>query len=436
MYRPSTRMASVAIFCALACIVLLRVPEVTYPGRFLAEEGTIYFREAYAHAPARVFLTANLGYYSLYNKIAAVAAAHSVPLEHAPVVTGVFAFVAQMIPFALILFSAFEGLSSTWRKAIACLLVLLVQPNQEVWLNTINSQFFFCVSCGLILVSRATSTRWHVFRLCILAMAGLTGVVSCLLLPLFVVSYGRSRSSQRLHETIVLGVATAIQAMVVLTTEGRETQMYPAVLPFVLLVKQWIFPLLGGQIANAFSEIVKHRALYQNPGLAGLALLPHGIVGLALLVGGRKEAVLLLCASVGIAGISFMQSVDARHLDLILSHISAAGAGRYYYAPNVFLALAISMSPRKPSFCGARFGRAYNIASCALVGMFLVVGARDYVLSKRHRWVFSGPCWTEQARNWQAGRTDRLLIWPQGWQMTLPRMGAEQPNLPDPDNPE
>jgi hypothetical protein len=426
-FRPGTPTIRLGILGVLACLVVLRIPEIIYPGRFFAEEGTIYFREAYTTPPARVLRTTNLGYYSLYNKVAALVAVHAVPLVWAPVVTGLFAFAAQMIPFAMILFSNFDGFPSLTRKIGACLLVLLVQPNQEVWLNTINSQFFFCVSCGLVLISRPTRNACHVFRLCVLVLAGLTGVVSCLLLPLFVLSYAHGRPSHRLHEILALGFACAIQAIWVMTTAGRESYPYVSVLPFALLVKQWLLPLSGGRTASCFGELIQRHAWYQSPALACAAALPYMLAGTAMVAWGRKDAVLFLGASMGIASLSFLKSVEAQGLDGSLLHVSAYGAGRYYYAPNAFLALAFLMIPADSPVYKARWRRAYQAACYALVALFLVVGAGNYLVSSRNVRMFSGPSWTEQVRNWREGKTDTLNIWPRGWQMTLPRTGVGNP---------
>lgn len=429
MYRPSTKTISIGILCSLVCLVILRVPEIICTGRFWAEEGTIYFREAYMSAPSRVLLTANLGYYSLYNKLAAILAAHAVPLTLAPVVTALFALVAQIIPFMIILCSTFAGLSSIWRKIGACLLVLLVQPNQEVWLNTINSQFYFCISCALILISQTHRTQWHVFRLSVLAMAGLTGVVSCMLFPFFAIAYARSRSAHRLQESIVLGLACAMQAFVVMTTEGRETAAYLNVLPFALLVKQWLLPFAGESIATLFGHFITSNSLYQNWVLASAALLPYIVFGTAILAYGRLDALLLLFSSLGIASLSFLKSLEAQQLESLLLHVSSAsGAGRYYFAPNALLGLSLLMSPRKRRLCSDRFRRAYGIVSGTLVVLLLVVGASDYARTKRHGWFFKGPSWTEQVRTWHEGTTDSLSIWPHGWQMTLPRKEGEWPN--------
>lgn len=308
MVRMSPRGVYAWLLVLFAVLTVLRAPEVVYPGRFWAEEGATYFREAYTVAPWRVFLAANHGYYSLYNKLACLSAVHFVPLRLAPVVTGIFAFAAQMVPIVLVLYSRMDAFPSVWLRVAACLAVLLVQPNQEIWLNTINSQFFLCVACGVILVSEAPSRLWHVFRMVALGVAGLTGVVSCLLLPFFIVSYARRRSWQRLHEVVVLGFACVVQAVIVLSHDGRPTDLMNfLLLPEVLLIKQWVLPFLGGVIAEDWAGYAR-QSLGGTVGGAFLSLSPYVVAGGAIALWGRKEAMLLFAASIFVVCLSVVKA--------------------------------------------------------------------------------------------------------------------------------
>ena len=58
------------------------------------------------------------------------------------------ALLVQLIPAALILFTAIPGLSTPLRKGGALLLLLVAPANPEVYLNSINSQHVLCAAGG------------------------------------------------------------------------------------------------------------------------------------------------------------------------------------------------------------------------------------------------------------------------------------------------
>lgn len=410
-------------------LILIRVPALLWPGRFWAEEGSIYFREAYKDPPIAVIMRSNLGYYSLFNKLSCVVAAHAVPISYAPVVTAVFALFVQLLPIASLLFSRLDSMASAMLKVCACFVILLVQPNQEVWLNTINSQFFLCVAAAVVLMSEPTGRSSHLIRIGSLVLAGLTGVISCLLVPFFIVEYARSRTAHRLHEIMALGSACVVQgAIICLSQDVRESLPYWNILPFALLAKQWFLPFLGIDATQYLCALIRQHQLFLVPWIPALALLPHAVSGLALAVWGRRQALLLFIASLSIASISFLKSVEAQNPIWILDHISALGAGRYYYAPNVLLGLALLMTPRSSPLRGARWSGLFRLSRLAMVALLLFVGAHDFVTSNRHSWFFSGPSWQSEVRNWRDGRSEVLHIWPRPWVMELPRTQTESPN--------
>lgn len=408
------------VLCLYIALILVRAPDIVWPGRFWAEEGAIYFREAYTSPPLTVLTTANLGYYSLLNKIASLAAVHTVPLRFAPVITVLFALVVQILPAWLLLFSRIPSLKSRFYQICAIFVVLLIQPNQGVWLNTINSQFFLCVATAIILISHATNRLSHVVRLGILALAGLTGVVSSLLLPFFWIEYLWTRNKRKLLEAMVLTSAGIVQVAIVFAVSGRDTHWYLSYLPFVLFSKQWLLPTVGSGVVDLFSAYVIEHQIYEVT-LLGLALLvPYIVLGLGLIRWGNRHSWFLLAASIFLASFFFLYSIEAQRADWILTHLSAVGASRYYYAPNVLLALAVLMPLKDHKVVSTAIPRYFRIGCIILVGLMITIGVHDYVTSQqRHEWFFSGPSWPREVEKWQENNQEKLDIWPSPWSMDL-----------------
>ena len=164
-----------------------RAPTLLVEPRLWAEEGTRYLSYALSHNWVQSLLQVQHGYYAIWPNLAVTLAANFVPLISMPLVTTGFALFAQVAPLALILW----GQSHLWPnlpvRLVGMTLYLLAPVAGEVWLNSINSQFFFSVVAVLILNENAaapnTIRRWLYYVL--LVLAGLTGPVTCFLTPLF-----------------------------------------------------------------------------------------------------------------------------------------------------------------------------------------------------------------------------------------------------------
>lgn len=401
-------------------LIMIRVPEIIWPGRFWAEEGFVYFREAYMSQPWNVLINSHQGYYSLFNKIASITAVYAVPLEFSPIITMSFALIAQVLPVWLLLYSRIHSLTSRFSQLCAVAIVLFIQPNQEIWLNTINSQFFLFVSVAIIFISEPTKKIMHIIRLGILVIAGLTGVVSCLLLPLFVIEYIWTRKRYKLDETIVLAAVTAIQGVIVMSGSGRDIHFDFNLLAFVLFVKQWILPILGSNATDLFSNYIKQHHLYYNFFYALVALLPYTLFGIGLIIWGKRHSWLLFATSISIASISFLTSVEAQSADTILGHLSAVIGGRYYYGPNVLMGLALIIFLSENKLRSVPYSHYFRKGCIVIVGLMITVGAYDFMRSNdRQVLFFTGPSWQVEVKNWRENRKDVLSIWPRPWSIAL-----------------
>lgn len=401
-------------------LILLRVPAIVWPGRFWAEEGTVYFSKYYSSSVWSSLLSVELGYYSLFNKLAIIPASRIAPLHLAPVFTMIAAFAVMITPAWLWLYSKPELRGNSYRMYAVLAVIMLAQPNQEIWLNTINSQFLLCVSTAIILISSVHRPLTHYTRLAILFIAGMTGAVSCMLLPFFWIEFAWDRDKRKFQEAIALTVACAVQVLCVVTSDGRDTGLHLNLLPWALLIKQWILPMFGVEIANYLAGIIRRQQLWQQTFLTMLALTPYVAISLGFLFYGSRRSWYLFASSLFIASISFLKSMEAQSADLIVAHISALGAGRYYYAPNVMMAIAIILPQRTTARICQSHAHIFRLATRWIVALYILVGIHDYVTStQRHKWFFEGPSWQTEVQEWKKRESDGLKIWPIPWTMTI-----------------
>jgi hypothetical protein len=408
-------------FLGAAIIIVARAPVLFSAPRLWAEEGTRYFPTAFHKGWLAALLQVQHGYFALWPNLAATLAARLVPLTSAPLVTTLFAFLAQLIPVALILW----GRAPLWphlrARLLGVALYLLAPVAGEVWLNTINSQFYFVIITALILnePAEARLTPRELIYDGLLALAGLTGPVSCFLAPLFIWRAWRER--QRAHwlrAGLLVGCAL-IQATVILRASGRgDLPFSPAGLSLPALA-QILWAQSVGLVLVGYHATT--AALGTLAGLAGhpyltalaIALLMAAEAGLYWFVArGLPPAarLYLLGASGLVLVLSLLGSLDVRSTDLLLP----GNGGRYFFAPNVLLLQCIGQAV---PWDRAGLARARGWLSLALVGLVLAAGLLNY------SWPDLAPAgwprWRDEVALYEADHRHPLAIWPLGWTVRL-----------------
>jgi len=167
-------------------LIFFRDPAYFINPRIWAEEGSIYIQSYLDSGFSGSFFSPHMGYYSLFNKIAVGISMSALGLEY--VAAGTTAFSLLIICAALL--SPFILPSRYWDSEIkkaAIVLYSLILGTGEIWLNTINSQFYLGLFSVYLLLSETNELRgWRlVYCLCMLILAALTGVTSVILFPFF-----------------------------------------------------------------------------------------------------------------------------------------------------------------------------------------------------------------------------------------------------------
>ena len=121
--------------------------------------------------------------------------------------TTLFAFLLQLVPVAIVGFSPSKFWPTNLQRMLVVVALLFSWNSGEVWLNTINAQFWWLSICFLILLTdqQMTSRRRHRLFCVALFLCGLNGVVSAFLLPLFIARAIVERNSRIVKQTLALG---------------------------------------------------------------------------------------------------------------------------------------------------------------------------------------------------------------------------------------
>ena len=141
--KISNRIIKLSFLFLGVLAMFFRAPSFFFEPRFWAEEGIIYFSNAFNNPWYKALFTPHLDYLSLFNNIASTLAANIVQLKDAPLITTLLAFAVQVIPLAIVLWSQSELWGSAVKKAVGILIILFVPLSGEIWLATNCSQFYF-----------------------------------------------------------------------------------------------------------------------------------------------------------------------------------------------------------------------------------------------------------------------------------------------------
>lgn len=393
-----------------ALLVCARMPEILIKGRFWAEEGRFFFRDAWTMTPLQALLAPVGGYLNLVANLATLSARWLMPLPLAPYLTIAVALLVQLLPPWLLLTARDRWLQPAPVRIAATALLLLVPASEEIWLQTLHCQFELTL-CGAIILSLETAPgRAGAARLAILLLAPLCGPGAAALLPLFAVRLLTDRSRARLLQLAALGAGTAIQLLCFLkATPGRSYSLDPAVLMCILTVRHLALPFLGFTQASHYADAVKARlATGHVPHVASiLPVLAFGGAWLAtLLRPASRPAFWLLSAGLLTASIAYFGAIgQATNL------IDVRFGERYAFVPQALFGLALLAAATTTTW------RPAALVAWIAVAWLLAAGTVGFL----RPWplIDDGPAWRPEVRAWHADPTHPLRLWPNGWSMIL-----------------
>jgi hypothetical protein len=401
-----------ALLLGFAALVAARLPGVWPDGRLWAEEGVVYLAHAWAEPWWMAALTVHTGYLNLPASIAPTLAVHLVPLEHVPQVTMLFALAVQLVPAVILATSGIAWLRD-WRVlGVALLWLGLVPTTEEVWLNSITSQFHVTLAVALLLGAPIHRGRMGWLHDGVLLIAPLCGPVAGTLFPLFALRAWIDRSRHRWVQAALLLPGLLVQLSVMLMHPEPARMVALPDLPIMLAAvtgKQILLPMLG---ASAAGWLMRGVAVVFASGhwemLAMLAPLGwFGAGALAVWRGADATVRWLFLAGLAVMAISYAGALTpggAKDMMIV------AFGQRYYFVSAVLFGLVgvgVARTGRQPE----------RVLAQLLMAWMLAVGVAQFRPPQIP--MASGPAWRPEVAAWRADPKHPLAIWPQGWSMAL-----------------
>src|SRR3954452_9970320 len=144
------------VLAALA--VISRRPDAIFNSQFFAEDGNVWFAEAYNNGWVRALAITHTGYFQTLPRLGA-ALALAVPLQHAPWVTNLIGLLLQVAP-AIFLLSRRASNWAPLRIRILMAAAYIALPNtSELNVSITEAQWHLGLLACLVVLSRAPESR-------------------------------------------------------------------------------------------------------------------------------------------------------------------------------------------------------------------------------------------------------------------------------------
>src|SRR5215204_5643554 len=163
------------VFLFAAALVVSRRPDMIFHAQFWAEDGKIWFADAYNLGALEPMLHPAAGYFDTLPRLAALIGL-MFPMESVPLLFNCIALVFQLLPVLFILSSRCSEWGSFNARALLAFLYLALPNSQELHSSISNTQWRLALLMLMILFSSpGRTTFWKVFDVVVVALGALTG---------------------------------------------------------------------------------------------------------------------------------------------------------------------------------------------------------------------------------------------------------------------
>lgn len=175
----------IIIFILAVVIVVSRRPDALFNAQFYAEDGTVWYANAYNLGAINSLLLPYAGYLTLIQRLGA-ALSQIFPLVCAPLLFNIIAIFIQILPVLFITSSRFSALIPNIKARLFLAFVYLALPNSaEIHANLTNTQWHLAVLAYMVVAAApGHSITWRCFDMAVILLSALSGPYCFLLTPL------------------------------------------------------------------------------------------------------------------------------------------------------------------------------------------------------------------------------------------------------------
>lgn len=410
---------TIILLSFFALFICLRVPDVFLYGRFWAEEGFIFFYNAWTMSPLQALFNSYGGYLNLPTNAITLIARWFIPLEYAPYFTILMGILFQLLPLFLLLTSKEEWLSSFQVRLLLTLLLLFVPESIETSLHSLHIQFQLTLTCGVILILNPNYSYQRWLKILVLLLAGFSGLMNFALLPLYAIRFWIDKTKLKFEEFTTLSISCLIQYFVFYEKTSIREHLFTIHDFFnIFFVRELYTPLFGN---NSFTSLYMH---YVSNHMQSRYVFIISFVAIILFLAGTfrifykypktRPASFLLSAAILIFIISIIGSIGNTQ-DFLLPFKNL----RYLFISQSLLCIMlVYIIYHLPPQCK-------KIGILLLCWLIFINSCSFFA----HPYIFNLPknCmpWRQQVKIWKQNPTYNFQLWPYWMTMTLPPLHAK-----------
>jgi hypothetical protein len=241
-------------------LIVSRRPDAIFNAQFWAEDGKLWYADAYNHGALYSLLTPEAGYYQTFSRLAAICS-QGLPLEYAPIFFNILAISIQVVVAAFIVSPRLGRIVPMlyWRVVLA-FIYLALPHSAEIYANVTNSQWHLALLAFLVIFAGPPGSKGaRLFDIVAVGLSAFSGPLCLLLIPIAVLKYYRKREQWMLVLLGILMAGALVQIYGLLTTP-RPTQAAlgagPAFLFRILGRHIFVGPIFG---SSGFEWLDTHR---------------------------------------------------------------------------------------------------------------------------------------------------------------------------------
>jgi hypothetical protein len=399
-------------------ISFYRSPYIFLNSRFVDEEGFSFFKYVWENGffKGLIFFDNFAGYFNLIANML-VSTSSLIKIEYSPFITVYGSFIFILLPIYFILFRESELFNTDLKRYIGSLLIFIAPPLvPEVWVNSINSQVYLCISAIIILFMKNLNNFRKKINYSIIFIAGFSGVYTCCLLPLFFINYFLKKNLYNFINFIILFFASLIQFYFVLQSKINNHLMEKVLVADLDLdiMINYVYnilakPIFGRQITHFIWSDIIH--LIPGINYFYLFIIIFLILIIFLFYSYKNLFRVIIKDKILIYLIYIFFAIS------ILVLVGAAGdyvGGRYAVIPGVTLLLIILHLTFEMQ------GKKIKIFFTVLISISLISGINEFrppTKNVRHQYInfldcINCPVWKNEIKKWKNNNNYIIKIWP------------------------
>jgi len=243
-----------------ALMLVSRRPDAVLNPHFWAEDGKVWFLEAYQLGWFDALLQPHSGYYQTLPRLTA-ALAQLLPLGHVPLLFSLVAIGLSVLPVNLLATSRFASVVPSLPTRLAMGFVYLGLPNSsEIHANLTNAQWHLAVlACMVVLAQPSRVPAWRAADALVLTLAALSGPFALPLLAIACLSWWMRSERRPSTAVIILAAGAIIQGAAMLGMQDTRSPAPLGATPKLFAEIVGMQVVLGGLLGErGYAYLINH----------------------------------------------------------------------------------------------------------------------------------------------------------------------------------